>query len=139
MGRIIGIDYGKKRTGLAATDPLKIIASPLTTVETKDLIHFLKDYCAREDVERFVVGMPKSLQNEDTDATTLVKKFITQLNRVWPDMPVTEIDERFTSKIAFSAMIDSGMKKKQRREKGNIDKVSAGVILQSYLDQNPSF
>ncbi|MBL6444941.1 Holliday junction resolvase RuvX [Fulvivirga sp. 29W222] len=139
MGRIIGIDYGLKRTGIASTDPMKIIASPLTTVSTSEIFIFLKDYCSKEPVERFVIGMPKNLQNEDTHATVAVTKFIDKLKKLFPDIDISEVDERFTSKIAFSAMIEGGMKKKDRRNKANIDKVSATVILQSYLDSNPSF
>lgn len=139
MGRIIGIDYGQKRTGIAATDPMKIIASPLTTVPTKEIFKFLKDYCTKEPVERFVVGMPKNLQNEDTDSTAAVGKFVIKLKNLFPGIDINEVDERFTSKIAFSAMVEGGMKKKDRRNKANIDKVSATLILQSYLDCNPSF
>lgn len=134
MGRIIGIDYGLKRTGIAVTDPMKMIASPLQAVATKELIPFLKDYCTREPVERFVIGMPKDLQNQDTHASAAVRKFITVLGKQFPEQAVTEVDERFTSKIAFDAMLQGGMKKKDRRNKGNVDKVSAAVILQSFLD-----
>ncbi|UII33531.1 Holliday junction resolvase RuvX [Fulvivirga ulvae] len=139
MGRILGIDYGLKRTGIATTDPMKIIASPLTTVPTKEIFDFLTDYCSKEPVERFVIGMPKNLRNEDTHATAAVTKFINKLKKLFPDVGINEVDERFTSKIAFSAMVEGGMKKKDRRNKANIDKVSAAVILQSYLDCNPSF
>ncbi|UII28594.1 Holliday junction resolvase RuvX [Fulvivirga maritima] len=139
MGRIIAIDFGTKRVGLAATDPLKIIASPLTTVPTKEIIPFLKDYCSNEEVEKFVIGMPKNLQNEDTDATSHVKKFIEKLQKNFSTTPIHEVDERFTSKIATDSLLSGGMKKKDRREKGNIDKVSAALILQSYLDSSPSF
>lgn len=139
MGRIIAIDFGRKRTGIAVTDPMKIIASPLTTVNTKELFGFLKQYCEKEPVETLVVGMPKTLQNQDTDSTAAVRKFIINLKKHFPDQTVTEIDERFTSKIAFGAMLEGGMKKKDRRNKENIDKISAAVILQSYLDSNQSF
>lgn len=139
MGRLVGIDFGLKRTGIAVTDPMKIIASPLTTVATKDIFPFLKDYCIKEPVERFIVGMPKTLQNQDTHATSAVRKFIANLKKQFPEHGVTEVDERFTSKIAFDAMIEGGMKKKDRRDKANIDKISAAVILQSYLNGNQLF
>ena len=138
MARIIAIDYGTKRTGLAVTDPLKIIASPLTTVPTKDLIIYLKEYFLQEDVELIVIGMPKNLSNQDTHSTSSVKKVIQKLNQAFPDKKVSEIDERFTSKIAFDAMIEGGLKKKDRKDKSTIDKVSAAVILQSYLEANSS-
>ncbi|MBL3657082.1 Holliday junction resolvase RuvX [Fulvivirga sediminis] len=139
MGRIIAIDFGTKRVGLAATDPLKIIASPLTTVPTKEIISFLKEYSSNEEVEKFVIGMPKNLQNEDTDATSHVKKFIEKLQKNFSNIPIHEVDERFTSKIATDSLLSGGMKKKDRRQKGNIDKVSAALILQSYLDSPASF
>lgn len=135
MGRVIGIDYGSKRVGLAVTDPLKIIASPLDTVHSKDVIEFLKNYMKTEEVEEIVVGMPKNLNNEDTNATPLVKAFINLLKKNFQDLKITLQDERFTSKMALDAMIAAGSSKKQRREKGNIDKVSASIILQSYLEQ----
>ncbi len=135
MGRVIGIDYGSKRVGLAVTDPLKIIASPLDTVHSKDVIEFLKNYMKTEDVEEIVVGMPKNLNNEDTNATPLVKAFINLLKKNFQNLKIILQDERFTSKMALDAMIAAGSSKKQRREKGNIDKVSASIILQSYLEQ----
>lgn len=134
MGRIIGIDYGLKRTGIASTDPLKIIASPLETVPTKEIFKFLLAYCAKEPVELFVVGMPKNLQNEDTHATPAVSKFIEKLQKVFPKIEIKEVDERFTSKMAINALIEGGMKKKGRQNKANVDKVSAAIILKSYLD-----
>ncbi|MCR9252352.1 MAG: Holliday junction resolvase RuvX [bacterium] len=135
MGRVIGIDYGSKRVGLAVTDPLKIIASPLDTVHSKDVIEFLKNYMKTEEVEEIVVGMPKNLNNEDTNATPLVKAFINLLKKNFQGLKIILQDERFTSKMALDAMIAAGSSKKQRREKGNIDKVSASIILQSYLEQ----
>ncbi|MEO1053024.1 MAG: Holliday junction resolvase RuvX [Bacteroidota bacterium] len=138
MGRILAVDYGTKRVGLAVTDPLKIIASPLDTVHAKDVISFLQDYCSNEAVEAFVIGMPKNLNNEDTDATSHVRGFIKRLEKAFPAVSITTVDERFTSKIAFDAMIAGGLKKKDRADKGTVDKVSATVILQSYLEQNPS-
>lgn len=134
MGRILAIDYGTKRVGLAVTDPLQIIASPLDTVHSKDVIKYLKDYDANEGIEELVLGMPKKLDGTDTNATRHVQQFHKHLKKQFPEKPVYLHDERFTSKIALDAMIASGSKKKDRREKGNIDKVSAAVILQSYLE-----
>ena len=139
MGRIIGIDYGAKRTCLAFTDPLKIISSPLETVDTKELFPFLIKYCSDEDVEGIVIGMPKNLQNQDTDSTNKVRKVIDKLKRNFESIPIHEVDERFTSKIATNSLLSGGMKKKDRQNKGNIDKVSAALILQSYLDSSSSF
>ena len=134
MGRILAIDYGSKRVGLAVTDPLQIIASPLDTVHSKDVIAFLKDYDQQEGIEAFVLGMPKRLDNKDTNATPLVRQFQNLLKKNFPEKAVYLHDERFTSKMALDAMIAGGSKKKDRKEKGNIDKVSAAIILQSYLE-----
>ena len=134
MGRILAIDYGSKRVGLAVTDPLQIIASPLDTVHSKDVIAFLKQYDQVEGIEAFVLGMPKKLDNTATNATPLVRQFERQLRKNFPEKAVYLHDERFTSKMALDAMIRGGSKKKDRREKGNIDKVSAAIILQSYLE-----
>ncbi|MEL6559417.1 MAG: Holliday junction resolvase RuvX [Bacteroidota bacterium] len=134
MGRVISIDYGSKRVGLAVTDPLKIIASPLDTVHSKDVENYLKEYFSNEEVEAIVVGMPKNLNNEDTNATPLVQAFVNRIKKVFSDKQIVLHDERFTSKMALDAMIRSGSKKKDRQQKGNIDKVSAAIILQSYLD-----
>lgn len=136
MGRIIAIDYGLKRTGLAVTDPLQIIASPLETVQTVTLMEWLKSYHEKEVVERIVVGMPVNLDQSDTHTTVPVKKLIENLKTSFPAIPISEIDERFTSKIAQQSMVLSGMKKKNRQKKENIDKISAAIILQSYLDQS---
>ena len=135
MARILAIDYGTKRVGLAVTDPARIIATPLTTVHSQELIAFLKEYHEKEGIELFVVGLPKNLANSDTDLTEAVRNFVTRLKRVFPDKKVVTIDERFTSKIAFDAMLSGGMKKKERRNKENIDKISATIILQSFLEQ----
>lgn len=135
MGRIMAIDYGKKRTGLAVTDALRIIATPLETVPTADLISFLKTYTTREVVDDFVVGMPKRLNNEDSEIAPLVRAFVDQLKQTFPDKPVHLADERFTSSMAMKAMIEGGMKKKDRRDKANVDKISATIILQSFLEQ----
>ena len=134
MGRILAIDYGSKRVGLAVTDPLQIIASPLDTVHSKDVIAFLKNYDQQEGIEAFVLGMPKRLDNKDTNATPLVRQFQNLLKKNFPEKAVYLHDERFTSKMALDAMIAGGSKKKDRKEKGNIDKVSAAIILQSYLE-----
>ena len=135
MGRIIAIDYGLKRTGIAATDPEKIIASPLETVPTKELFDFLQRYHRSEQIERIVVGMPKNLKGGDTDATKPVEAFVSKLERQFPEIEVSLIDERFTSKMALDAMIEGGMKKKDRQKKENVDKISAAILLQSYMEQ----
>ena len=134
LPRIIAIDYGTKRTGLATTDPLKIIATALDTVRSFEAIAFLKKYAEKETIESFVVGMPKKLDNTDTNNTAHVVGFIRQLKKAFPEMNVYEHDERFTSKMAMQAMIMAGTKKADRREKGNIDMVSATIILQSFLE-----
>jgi putative Holliday junction resolvase len=134
MGRILAIDFGTKRVGLAVTDPLRIIASPLETVHAKDVIQYIKDYDATEGIDEIVLGMPKKLDGTSTNATQHVQNFHKNLKKQFPEKPVYLHDERFTSKIALDAMIAAGSKKKDRREKGNIDKVSAAVILQSYLE-----
>lgn len=133
MARILAIDYGEKRTGIAVTDPLQIIASGLTTVSTKDLLKYLKDYVSKEQVERIVVGQPRRLNNEPSEVEHKIQQFIMALHKELPEISVVRIDERFTSKIAFQSMLDAGVKKKDRRKKELLDKVSATVILQSYL------
>lgn len=133
MSRILAIDFGKKRTGIAVTDELQIIASGLTTVDTTKLIAFLKDYISKEKVELFLVGLPKQMNNTDSESEILITPFLEKLTQQIPDIPVKRIDERFTSKMAFQTMIDSGMKKKQRRNKAMVDEISATIILQSYL------
>jgi putative holliday junction resolvase len=135
MPRILAIDYGTKRVGLAVTDPLKIIASALETVHSKDIFNFLKEYLEREEVETFVVGMPVNLDGEDTNNTAHVKGFVKNLRKMFPDINVHLHDERFTSKMALEAMITGGFSKKDRREKGNIDKISAVIILQSFMEK----
>lgn len=135
MGRIVAIDYGRKRTGLAVTDPLRIIATALETVPTNELLTFLKAYAQKETVDEFVIGMPKTLRNEDSENAPFVREFITTLKISFPEKPVYEADERFTSAIAQRAMIDGGMKKKDRQVKGNVDKISAVLILQAYMEQ----
>lgn len=133
MARILAIDYGKKRTGIAVTDEMQLIASGLTTVRTHDLIPFLKDYVAKENVELFLVGEPKQMNNEASESEVLIKEFIRLLTKAIPAIPIKRVDERFTSKMAFQTMIDSGLKKKQRQNKSLIDEISATIILQSYL------
>lgn len=135
MGRILAIDYGKKRTGLAVSDPLRIIAGPLETVESENLLAFLKQYTEKEPVDEFVIGMPKQMSNVDSELAPHVRKFILKLKETFPDKPVFEVDERFTSAIAKQSMIAGGMKKKDRQVKANVDKISAVLILQSYMEQ----
>ncbi|MDR0581860.1 MAG: Holliday junction resolvase RuvX [Prevotellaceae bacterium] len=134
MKRIVGIDYGRKRVGLAVTDPLHLFATALDTVAAANVINYLKQYAEKEPVERFVVGYPKNLNNTPAEAAQYVDAFLQQLRKHFPAIPVSLSDERFTSKLAFRAMIDGGVKKMQRRNKATIDKVSATLILQSYLD-----
>ena len=138
MARIICIDYGGKRTGLAVTDPLQIIATGLTTVDSKELIPFLKNYFLTEVVELIVIGEPKNLDDSDTHATPLVKEAIKKLQKEFPQIPVKTVDERFTSKMAKQAMIDMGMKKKERQNKRMVDEIAATMMLQEYL-QSLSF
>ena len=135
MPRIVAIDYGGKRTGIAVTDPLQIIATALETVPTKGLIPFLQEYRIKENIESFVVGEPKNLDGSNTDATQMVKEFVVSLRKAFPDLPIHLIDERFTSKMAFQSMIAGGTKKKDRRVKGNIDKISATIILQDFMSR----
>lgn len=134
MARILAIDYGKKRTGIAVTDELQIIANGLETVDSKLLFKFLKEYFTKEEVECVVVGYPMNLDMTKTDGTFLVDEFLEKFKQKFPTMKVETVDERFTSKIAFQTMIDSGISKKKRRDKALVDKISATVILQSYMD-----
>jgi putative Holliday junction resolvase len=136
MGRILAIDYGRKRTGLAVTDPLRIIATTLDTVPTNELLSYLAAYMKKETVDEFVVGMPKTLMNEDSEIAPLVRVFVEELKKIYPDKKVNLADERFTSSMAKQAMIDGGMKKKDRQVKANVDKISATIILQSFLQSN---
>ena len=133
MARILCIDYGGKRTGIAVTDPLQIIATGLTTVDSIELIPFLKKYFSQEDVECIVIGEPKNLDDSDTHATPLVKEAIKKLQKEFPLIPIHTVDERFTSKMARQAMIDMGMKKKDRRNKRTVDEIAATMMLQEYL------
>lgn len=136
MGRLLAIDYGTKRTGIAVTDELQIIASGLTTVKTEDLITFLREYIASETVEKFIVGEPKQMDNTVSESEIYIQKFLEVLAKEFPQIPIVRVDERFTSKMAFQTMIDSGLKKKQRQNKALIDEISATLILQSYLSSN---
>ena len=135
MGRILAIDYGKKRTGIAVTDVLQIIATPLQTFPSDEVMAFLKSYTQSEEVDEFVVGMPVTLKNEDSDIAPLVRAFVAELQKNFPDKNIVLADERFTSKMAMDAMIQGGMKKSDRRNKGNVDKISATIILQSYMER----
>jgi putative Holliday junction resolvase len=133
MARIICIDYGGKRTGIAVTDPLQIIATALTTIESRELIPFLKNYFLHEEVELIIIGEPKNLDDSDTHATPLVKNAIKILQKEFPQIPIKTIDERFTSKMAKSAMLEMGMKKKDRQNKKNVDQIAAAIMLQEYM------
>lgn len=133
MARIICIDYGGKRCGLAVTDPLQIIATALTTVATKELYTYLTNYFAKEQVELILIGEPLNLDDSPTHATPLVKKAIVALNKKFPTIPVQTVDERFSSKNAVKAMVEMGMKKKERQDKKNVDQIAATILLQEYL------
>lgn len=133
MARILSIDYGLKRTGIAVTDPLKIIATGLTTIPSPELIKFLKDYFSKEEVELVIVGDPKNLDDSDTHATPLVNAMVKKLMKTFPAMRIKRVDERYTSKMASQAMIDMGLKKSQRRDKGLVDEIAATIMLQEYL------
>jgi putative Holliday junction resolvase len=131
---LIGIDYGVKRTGLAVTDPLRIISTPLETVATAEVLQFLQSYLARETVDAFVVGMPRTMSDADSPVAPQVKKFVEQLGRTFPEKAIHLVDERFSSSLAKHAQIEGGMKKKDRRHKANLDKISAAIILQGFLE-----
>lgn len=136
MSRILCIDYGKKRTGIAVTDPLQIIATGLTTVDSHELISFLKKYFQQEEVELIVIGEPKNLDDSDTHATPLVNAIIKKLEKEFPKIPIKKVDERFTSKMAKQAMIDMGMKKKDRRNKRTVDEIAATIMLQEFMQSH---
>jgi len=133
MGRILGIDYGRKRTGVAVTDPLQIIAGNLATVPTHELMQFIRDYISREQVDCIVIGKPTQLNGEPSESMKYITPFVNRLNKELPDMPVVMYDERFTSTIAHQAMIDGGMKKSDRRDKSRVDAIAATIILNDYL------
>ncbi|MCC6684197.1 MAG: Holliday junction resolvase RuvX [Bacteroidia bacterium] len=134
MARIIAIDYGSKRVGLAVTDPLQMIAGPLDTVHSKDVIAYLKAYLEREEVALFVLGKPLQMDGSDSESARLVENFLSLLRKNFPAVPVERVDERFTSKMAQRTLINAGKKKKDRQDKSLLDKISATLILQSYLD-----
>lgn len=136
MARIMAIDYGGKRTGIAVTDPLQIIATGLTFINSNELIAFLKDYFLKEEVELVIVGMPLNLDDSPTHGTPLVAAFLKKMQNVFPAMKVKTVDERYTSKMAKAAMLEMGMKKKDRRIKGNVDEIAATIMLQEYME-NP--
>lgn len=137
MGRLLAIDYGKKRTGIAVSDPLKIIATALDTIDSKALIPYLQEYFKKENVEKIILGFPKTLRNEPSENAARVRSIAGVISKHFPETPVIYVDERFTSQIAFQSMIDSGVKKMQRRDKSLVDQVSACLILQSYMN-NPT-
>ena len=134
MGRILAIDYGRKRTGIAVTDTLQMIANGLATVPSGELVAWLAGYVSKEPVDLFVVGQPKQMNNEPSGNMKYVEAFVTHLKRTIPDIPVEYYDERFTSVLAHKAMLDGGLKKKKRQDKGLVDEISAVIILQSYLE-----
>lgn len=136
MARIMSIDYGGKRTGIAVTDPLQIIATGLTTIDTKNFIKFLKDYFSKEQVEKIIIGMPVNMDDTPTHATPLVQNAIKQLQKHFPHMPVETVDERYTSKMAKDAMLEMGLKKKQRRDKKLVDEIAATIMLQEYMERS---
>ena len=135
MARILAIDYGGKRTGIAVTDPLQIIATGLTTIASQELLPFLKKYFACEEVERIIIGMPLNWDESDTHGTPLVNTAIQMLKKNFPMMPLVTVDERYTSKMAKDAMLQMGMKKKDRRNKANVDEIAATIMLQEYMQQ----
>lgn len=130
----MSIDYGSKRTGLAVTDPLKIIASGLAGIHTKELEHFLTEYFKKEEVEKVIIGHPTNWDNSDTHATPLVQAFINRFVKLFPSIPIIKVDERFTSKLAVQSMVESGMKKKNRQNKNLVDEIAATIMLQEYLN-----
>ena len=134
MGRILAVDYGRKRTGLAVTDSMQIIANGLCTVSSNDVVKFLAEYTSKEIVDLFVVGLPKQMNNEDSENMKYVKAFTTHLERTIPNIPIAFYDERFTSVLAHKAMLEGGLKKKKRQDKALVDEISAVIILQSYLE-----
>jgi len=134
MGRIVAIDYGNKHIGLAATDNLQMIANAIGTVHAKDVFDFLKSYCEKESVECFVVGLPKQMDGTDSQSEVFIKPFINRLHKLFPLIPIERYDERFTSKMALSTMVQAGLKKKDRQDKSKLDSISATIILQSFME-----
>ena len=133
MPRILSIDYGQKRTGIAVTDEMQMIAFGLTTIESAKAIDFLKDYFSKENVEAVIIGEPKQMNGLPSESASIIKGFVTHFTNHFPEMKVVRVDERFTSKMAFQSMIDSGMKKNQRKNKALIDEIAATIMLQDYL------
>lgn len=136
MGRLLSIDYGRKRVGIAVSDPLQIIANGLTTVASGEILKFLADYVAKETVDKFIVGLPKTVRNEESESMRYIKPFVAQLKKQFPTIPVVMCDERFTSVLAHQTMLEGGLKKKDRQNKALVDEVSATIILQSYMESN---
>ena len=134
MGRILAIDYGQKRVGIAVTDELKIIANGLTTVPSAEIFEFLKTYFSKEKVELILVGDPKQMDGTPSESSKFVEPFVKKLAQTFPDIPIKRVDERFTSKMAFQSMIDMGLKKKDRQNKATVDRISATIMLQGYLE-----
>lgn len=134
LGRILAIDYGRKRTGLAVTDPLRIAANPLLTVPTAELANWLEDYFQKEKVDEVVIGLPTQLNGEDSESMLYIRPFMNLFRKRWPDIPLISYDERFTSTLAHRAMIDGGMRRKQRQDKAVVDKLAACIILEDYLE-----
>ena len=135
MPRILALDYGLKRTGIAITDEMQIIASGLTTIESATAIQFFRDYFSKEKVEKVLIGEPKQMNGEPSQSTEIIEKFVTKFKNVFPEMAIERVDERFTSKMAFQTMIDSGLKKQQRKNKALVDEISATIMLQDYLNR----
>lgn len=135
MGRLLALDFGQKRTGIAVTDELQIIASGLTTEPTEKVVDFLKSYLAQENVERFIIGEPKQMDNSPSQSEVYIQEFILSLKSVFPNIPIERQDERFTSKLAVKSMVAGGLKKKQRKNKALVDQISATIILQDYLNK----
>jgi len=134
LGRILALDIGRKRTGVAATDPLRIIANGITTIPTHTVIDFLTDYFQKEHVDIIVIGYPRQMNNQPSEAVTYIQPVINRVKKVFPNMTIELVDERFTSKLAFQTMIDGGVKKKDRQNKALVDTISATIILQSYME-----
>lgn len=136
MGRILAIDYGRKRVGLAVTDPLQIMANGLDTIPANAVLEYIRQYLAKEAVEKIVIGLPKQMSGEESESMQYIRPFVVQLQKAFPDMPIVYVDERFTSVLAHRAMLDGGLKKKDRQNKALVDKISATIILQTYLESN---
>ncbi len=139
MSRLLAIDYGKKRVGIAVSDPLQIIANGLTTVEAHKIFDFLKEYFEKEDVEKVIVGHPKQMNNEDSENMSRIKQFVDKLSKLYPNLNIEYYDERFTSKMAHQAMLEGGLKKKQRQNKALVDEISATIILRDYMESQRGF